>query len=441
MSKPPNVSGPGVYERQDGCAINADLFDVLPGLPDDYFHAVVCDPPYGLAFMGKSWDDFEPKEYQEWCQDWAEEVLKVLKPGGHLLAFSGSRTHHRMFSGVEDAGFEIRDTITWLHGQGFPKGNAIDKGIDERQGRTDEREIVGRKGTHRDGTTSSEQRSDKVKQAPRESTEITKPATDEAKRWEGFSTALKPATEFVVVARKPLEEDTIAEQVMATGTGGLNIDACRVATDDDTSRPTGTGEWSASDDENHNFTYSENKIKGGHNDGRYPANLALDEQAAAMLDEQSGELESGFMEAGTPYPGGNVYGEQSGETYSDTYGDEGGASRFFYTSKASKSERTADGKVDNDHPTVKPIDLMKWLVQLVTAPGQKVLDPFGGSGTVGLACEDLGEYDDGAREYTMIERNSDYFGIIKDRLEATSVTGGDGNPDTPSGVLGDWSDE
>lgn len=159
-----------------------DAFDVLAELPAESVHAVVCDPPYGLAFMGRDWDDFEPKEFQRFCEKWAAECKRVLKPGGHLLAFGGNRTEHRMKSGVEDAGFEIRDTGTWHYGNGFPKALDVGKALDN----------------------------------------------DAAEMWGGFKTALKPATEFVAVARKPLDEDTVAENVLEHGTGALNIDGCRI---------------------------------------------------------------------------------------------------------------------------------------------------------------------------------------------------------------------
>jgi len=322
-------------EEQDELPTNTvicdDAFDVLDSLPSNSVHAVITDPPYGLSFMGKSWDDFEPREYQEWCRRWAAKALRVLKPGGHLLAFSGNRTHHRLFTGVEDAGFEVRDTVTWHYGSGFPRSLNLDQS-----------------------------------------------------GWEGWGTSLKPSTEFVVLARNPLSEDTIAENVMEHGTGAINIDACRIG--------------------------------DGVDQGRHPANLVLDETAAEQLDEQSGELSSsptGFDAAYSIDGSHDGYQSDAHEDYvvmeSMQYDDEGGASRFFYTSKASRSERTMDGRIDNPHPTVKPVDLMEWLVQLTTAEEQIVLDPFCGSGTTLVAAKNVG------RKFVGIELNPEYADVARVR--------------------------
>jgi len=367
---------------------------------DESFHAIVTDPPYGLAFMGKNWDQFEPKEYQQFCEDWGKECFRVLKPGGHMLAFSGTRTYHRMATGVEDAGFDIRDKIDWLYGGGFPKNHNISKSIDKKLGKEDEREKDGVKPGHEEfadrdteGHLGGEDSNEGYKRPWMEEDDAneyhykTKAATEQARRWEGFGTALKPSHEPIVVARKPLEEDTVAGQVMATGTGALNIDGTRIATDEEWEgnkmRDADEGvvlDGSVSGELNQ-------QSSGSHEEDRYPANIILDFETAQMLDEEVGESTSA---ASKEYH--KEYGDDSmmmdGESHpGNQYTDTGGPSRFFYTAKASKSERTMNNRIDNPHPTVKPVDLMAYLVRLVTAEGQKVCDPFLGSGTTLLGCE------------------------------------------------------
>lgn len=338
---------------QTNRVIEGDSLDKLDSLPENSVHAIVTDPPYGLAFMGRSWDDFEPQEYQEWCEQWAKKALRVLKPGGHMLAFSGNRTHHRMFAGVEDAGFEVRDCITWHYGSGFPKN------------------------------------------------------TD---------TQLKPSTEFVVMARKPCG-GSVKDCYEEHGTGYLGIDECRITTDEDTSRPTSAGNGLSGES---TFEYSEDKTTGGHDgSGRYPSNLLLDDVAAEQLDEQTGELESGRLTAemnntADSIPFDTTHGEFERKGQEKDYQkNSGGASRFFYCAKANKSERTLNGKIDNAHPTVKPIDLMEWLVKLVTRDGQIVLDPFCGSGTTLRAAKNLG------REFIGIEQQAKWCDVSRARCGLT----------------------
>jgi len=365
------------------CIHTGDAFDVLPDLPAESVHACVTDPPYGLAFMGRDWDDFEPKEYQEWCEEWAREVRRVLKPGAHLLAFSGNRTHHRLFSGVEDAGFEIRDTITWHYGSGFPKASDMSKTIDKRADA--EREVVGEK-TAPDGVPLADRVSHSGEEYDEESADYADckrdvyeraPATDAPKKWDGWKTGLKPATEYVVMARKPYDGATV-DSVLENGTGALNIDACRVGT---------SGDGYHDREESHNPDADtgvalEGSVSGElneqtqsepHTEGRYPSNVVFDEVEAERLDREVGPRESDgidFSET-TDNQNRDKYGEYSGErTKSYVYDDNhDGPSRYFYTSKASKAERTLDGRIDNAHPTVKPADLMEWLVTLVTADG------------------------------------------------------------------------
>jgi site-specific DNA-methyltransferase (adenine-specific) len=380
-----------------------DAFDVLPTLPADSVHAVVCDPPYGLAFMGRDWDDFEPREYQQWCEDWAREVKRVLKPGGHLLAFSGNRTHHRLFTGVEDAGFEIRDTLTWHYGSGFPKALNVSKAIDKQNGATDEREVVG-KGKTGGGreTWSDGPRAGRSEEHYPGEYDKTAPATDAAERWDGFKTGLKPATEFIVMARKPYEGATV-DAVLEHGTGALNIDGTRIETDGE---KINRNIYDGEDYEGSNYGQVSQKVTKKYTQtGRYPANVVFDETAAEQLDREVGELNTGDMVTRSNSQFMNHHDGREG----DAYEDNGGPSRYFYTSKATKSERTLNGKIDNAHPTVKPIDLMEWLVTLATAEEQIVLDPFAGSGTTCKAAKNKN------RQFIGIEQQAKWADVARVR--------------------------
>jgi len=252
-----------------------DNMKSLKELPDNSIDSVVCDSPYGLSFMGKKWDyDVPTKEL------W-EEVYRVLKPGGHLLSFGGTRTYHRMVVNIEDAGFEIRDQIQWITGQGFPKSHNIGKAYDKKMGN------------------------------------ITKGNS----KYEGQGTALKPANEPICLARKPLSEKTIVDNVIKWGTGGLNIDGCRIGSDVIKSQM-GTKN---KDNKDSIYGYYEKQNEPTFNEGRFPANIILDEEAGRLLDEQSGIKKSSKR--------GSKYNKDN------TYSDKGGASRFFYSPKVSKKER------------------------------------------------------------------------------------------------------
>ena len=392
-----------------------DCLDKLKELEDNSVDSVVTDPPYEIGFMGKSWDDSGIANNPElW-----KEVLRVLKPGGHLLSFSHSRTYHRQAVAVEDAGFEIRDQIMWVYGSGFPKSMDISKQIDKKFGKLDEREVVGIKKNTYDGSV----RNTDNHRSPIEislyggwgladsphNTPQTAPATDEAKKWSGWGTALKPAHEPIVMARKPLSEKTVGNNVLEWGVGGINIDGCRVGVE-----PT---------DPNHRHNPSMgNKGKnsifgvGGHSgnlqvEGRFPANIIFDEEAGKLLDEQSGISKSigGRIEKKIGW--GEFGGNGSKEIIDGQpgFGDVGGASRFFYCPKTSKAERNEG--TDNNHPTVKPTDLMAYLIRLVTPKGGIVLDPFMGSGSTGKAAVREG------MEFIGIERENEYFEIAKSRIE------------------------
>jgi site-specific DNA-methyltransferase (adenine-specific) len=353
-------------------------------MADNSVDSIVTDPPYGLAFMGKKWDYDVPSE------DVWRECLRVLKPGGHLLAFAGTRTQHRMAVRIEDAGFEIRDMIAWVYGSGFPKSLDVSKAIDKAAGA--EREVVGNNPTFRkmqeNASNYNLQRNEF----------ITAPATDAARQWDGWGTALKPALEPITVARKPLY-GTVAANVLAHGTGALNIDGCRVG-DDVVGWGGGQGgspDPTQSKGRNYRMAAGEARPVTG----RWPANLVHDgsEEATAGL---------------------------------------GSAARYFYAAKASRSERDAglEGMPEvetrrygdraqgalpqqtpqgaiiqrNHHPTVKPVALMRWLCRLVTPPGGVVLDPFAGSGSTGVAAvaEGFGSI--------LIERDAEYVEIIRRRL-------------------------
>lgn len=412
--------------------MHGNLFDVLPTIEAESVDACVTDPPYGIGFMGRQWDTFKPgvaetrivenkaiqsdnpnlrgrkrgpasspsaveynrslegqREFQAWSELWAREVFRVLKPGAYLLVCGAPRSYHRMASGLEDAGFEIRDCFCWLFGQGFPKSLNIG---------------------------------------------------------DGRGTALKPAYEPIVLARKPFK-GTLRENVSKHGTGAINIDACRIDSAGTHGSAQSAGSGAGYSAEKHNGPYRKygkgisGIVSPPHTLGRWPANVLLDEEAATMLDEQSGELTSGAGDKGNKQIGSQGYGSNSRSWNSEEYAiNSGGASRFFYTAKPSREERDAgiydlepketiryseqgQGPIPqqtprkpvaqrNHHPTVKPVELMRWLVKLVTPPNGKVLDPFAGSGTTGMACA----YE--FREFIGIEREAEYVEIAKRRIAA-----------------------
>lgn len=455
-----------ILDTDNVALVQGDCLDVLRQLEADSVDAVVTDPPYGLSFMGKAWDYDVPK-----AEVW-REVLRVLKPGGHLLSFFGSRTFHRGVVQIEDAGFEIRDSLMWLYGTGFPKSLNVSKAIDEAGGTPTEAQARNLKARRELAGMTREQVAERVGCTPSsirdweegrarargrpiewivpsaeyrakldallgysaDARQIEGGSDDrrgdgtvvglghsgilrsgghtpEAAQWEGWGTALKPAHEPICLARKPLI-GTVAANVLKHGTGGLNIDGCRI----------GSGE--ARTLNSYASKGAQGSIsrgaEGGHagdeyttrtvTEGRWPANVCLDEEAAALLDAQSS------------------------------------ASRFFYVAKASRAERDLGcealpaksggeatdredgskgtenpragagrtGGAKNYHPTVKPIALMRWLVRLVTPPGGTVLDPFTGSGTTGIAALEEGF------NFLGIERDPDYCEIAKARISASS---------------------
>jgi len=367
------------YYSHNGITIyHGDCREVLPSLPANSIESIVTDPPYELGFMNKAWD----RTGIAFNAEMWKECLRVLKPGGHMLAFGGTRTYHRMVCAIEDAGFEIRDQIDWLYGSGFPKSLDVSKAIDKMKGAT--RTVVGKYRHPETGKVHADFRTDNARNTYnnfdmcKDSREITAPAAPEAKQWDGWGTALKPAHEPICLARKPLE-GTVTENVLKWGAGALNIGGCRIGTEQTVTRRNGNSGGRGV------YGRDERIFERTNPPGRWPANVLFDEEAAAMLDEQSGYTQSKRSQRGKveifKKPNGWI-----GESTERGHNDSGGASRFFYVAKASKKER---GK-GNDHPTVKPLQLMRYLVKLVTPPDGTVLDPFMGSGTTLRAAKDLG---------------------------------------------------
>lgn len=471
--------------------IPGDCRDALAHLSDNSIDAVVTDPPYGLSkepdmaevlrhwlngddyehpgsgFMGKTWDSFVPGP-AVW-----REVHRVLKPGGHCLAFAGTRTFDMMGLSLRLAGFEIRDTLSWLYGQGFPKSLDVSKAIDKAAGA--EREVAGER-TYADGHVQRSNGSDLGVMnddgwaggtAPRMDSV---PATPEAQQWDGWGTALKPAWEPIIVARKPFS-GTVAANVLEYGTGALNIDGCRIGTGDALVRPAvarrdnavygsglgvgvqsePAGRWPANVVLGHSedcvevgertvratslsrssvgvgsggksrvYGQAPSVITTGYGDAdgteTVPAWECVEGCPVGLLDGQVGPLTSGppavRRESGADRSGntGAAYGAESRPAGSRMvgYGDTGGASRFFYQAKANRSERQFGMPEGerNDHPTVKPWAVMEWLVRLVTPPGGVVLDPFCGSGTTGIAAMREGFH------FVGCERDEDYAARI-----------------------------
>ena len=392
-----------------------DNLPILQEMPDNSVDAIVTDPPYGLSFMGRKWDYDVPS-----VELWAE-CLRVLKPGGHLLAFAGTRTQHRMAVRIEDAGFEIRDMIAWVYGSGFPKSLDIGKAIDKAAGV--EREIVGlredfaaRASKNKFDQFSSINPSIKGMNSQSFAAkmgEITAPATDAAKQWDGWGSALKPALEPITLARKPLGERTIAANVLEWGTGGVNVDGCRVEAGDLNALQKN---WDRVQSGSQGIASTGLKVidlSDRAPSGRFPANFIHDgsDEVVKLFPVQPSGKKDGKMVS---------------------------TSRFFYCAKASRSERNAGlegiearlagcmnmrndnhaqqngltyAPKSNYHPTVKPISLMRYLCRLVTPPGGIVLDPFTGSGTTGCAAtlEGFG--------FVGIEREAEYAEIARRRVE------------------------
>jgi tRNA G10 N-methylase Trm11 len=369
--------------------ILGDCLEQLKLLGENSVHGMVTDPPAGISFMNKEWDTGE--NFIPWLTEVMKECLRVLKPGAHALVWAIPRTSHWTATAVENAGFEIRDVVTHLFGSGFPKSLDISKAIDKQAGA--EREIIGENPNSRPNCAGNQMN---TMSGPITQSFITAPATDDAKKWQGFGTALKPAAEFWVLARKPLSEKTVASNVLKHGTGGLNIDASRIGTDIISTH--GGGDKLSGMKGNGNSGVGEYKT----HQGRFPANLVLSKEVTPILDAQAGQ----------------------------------DVSRFFYVAKASTSEKNKgletneavtvddgrDKSIDNpfqrgetlrknSHPTVKAVKLMRYLCRLITPPGGLILDPFMGSGSTGIAAREEGF------QFIGIEKDKEYFEIARARIE------------------------
>ena len=426
-----------VFYEDDAVTVHhGDCIEVMRGLPAESVDSIVTDPPYGIRFMGQAWDGADIARrtqrgrdnggqapdgargphggyrsasveagrysrsqkdawaFQEWCGEWASEALRVLKPGGFLLAFGGARTWHRLACAVEDAGFEVRDSIAWLYGSGFPKSVDVARAIDARLGLLNARPVHGEK-TVPDATLvrpafAGGAYSGRAVATPHRTVPVSSAASAASAAWEGWGTALKPGFEPCVVARRPLD-GTVADNVLDHGVGAIHVDACRIHSAGSEGRDytirrlkSGSelarsgGPWH-SEDAGETYT-------GRTKDGRWPTNVVVDKEAARALD--------------------------AGAEYSDS----GGPSRFFpvfpafrYEAKAPADERPSVDGVS--HPTVKPLALMRWLVRLVTPYGGVVLDPFAGSGTTLEASVAEGMRAVG------VEREESYLPLIASRLD------------------------
>jgi len=422
------------HEQQQG-VIDLRLGDclaVLRTLPDNSVDAVVTDPPYGLSFMGKKWDYDIPA-----VEVWAE-CLRVLKPGGHLLSFAGTRTQHRMAVRIEDAGFQIRDMIAWVYGSGFPKSLDVSKAIDKAAGAEWDK-VPATGGLHKNANLNDDAWS-KIGDSADVMDSCTA-ATEAARQWQGWGTALKPALEPITVARKPLI-GTVAENVLTHGTGAINVDGCRVA-GEPWKAHTATGLGSVKF-----FTQGETPVieKVPHDAGRWPANLIHDGSDEVVECFPQAKGQQGAVTGKEPSSKTNaVYGQFNGRPATTPRGGAASVARFFYCAKASRTDReegcdnlparsgadaverdegtaglqspragagrTAD-TVRNFHPTVKPTDLMRYLCRLVTPPGGVVLDPFMGSGSTGKAAISEGF------KFIGIEREAEYVEIARARIAA-----------------------
>ena len=398
--------------------LNGDCIEQMQKLIDEgvQVESVVTDPPYELGFMGKSWDAsgiaFDKKTW--------ELAFQLLKPGGYLLAFSASRNYHRMAVAVEDAGVEIRDQIMWIYGSGFPKSLNIGMGVDKKQG--NERVTVGERTRNvkpfddDNGWNSNNTTGNHI---------YTKANTE----WEGWGTALKPAHEPIVMARKPLE-GTVVDNVLEHGVGGINIDECRVGKEILEEQIAGRS--------NKIGTFERKNMITPKREGRFPANVMHDgsDVVQDIFPNSKGSSGNGNAKVGETSKGAIPL--RRGEA--PLYNDEGSASRYFYCPKTAKSERNQglvefddkqyshDGRKKsienpyqrnksiskNSHPTVKPVELMKYLCRLVTPKGGTVLDPFMGSGSTGMAAKDEGF------DFIGIEREKEYFEISEQRIKTTA---------------------
>ncbi len=372
--------------------LHGDCLDLMKAMDAESVDSIVTDPPYGLSFMGKDWDHGVPG-----VAFWLE-ALRVAKPGSHLLAFGGTRTFHRLAVAIEDAGWEIRDCVMWVYGSGFPKSKNVALSIDKGEGHPNRGKAIPTASTYQ---ACDSERENKLVSNPVPPYEA---KSDFARQWQGWGTALKPAWEPIIVARKPLC-GTVAENVLTHGTGAINVDGCRVGTESTKRvKEGGSNQFPHEDD-----TWIPKTVQVGSDAGRWPANLIHDgSDEVNKLFPQTGISLGGKAGNDKAYCGGFRQ-----EYYGNTkpgFGDSGSAARFFYCAKASKSDRGDD----NDHPTVKPTNLMQYLCRLVTPPGGTVLDPFMGSGSTGKGAVLEGF------KFVGCEKESQYVEIARKRIESVS---------------------
>ena len=444
--------------------IQGDMLKVLPELEENSFDACITDPPYELNFMGKGWDRTGIAFQKE---TW-EQVYRVLKPGAYLLAFGGSRTYHRIACAIEDAGFEIRDTIMWLYGSGFPKsfdlGKAVESKVLNGSANTQlfrklEGELVERgnygyaKVAHEQGARPADYNDIKDKRISK-----VKYKTQEGQKWNGWGTALKPAFEPIIVARKPVE-NTVIQNILKHGVGGINIDECRVGNEHFTIE---NGEY---DNNENQSCYGNIKRTPKEYNGRFPANTILtyddsdfDEVCGGFPDTVSNYNTDGKHETNIHRKNADILKYGYKERIDTGYNDDGNACRYFYCAKASKKDRDsgliyfdkistgelqggrkegsagsmmlnkdgttrvnpyagAGGEKKNIHPTVKPVDLMQYLIRLVLPKGGKLLDCFAGSGSTGKACMFENRERDANYTCVLVEMTPEYIPIIDARCD------------------------
>lgn len=422
--------------------IHGDCMEELKKLSSNSIDSLITDPPAFINFMGKSWDSDRGGRDQSiaWLTEVMVEALRVLKPGAHGLVWAIPRTSHWTMTALENAGFEVRDVVTHLFGSGFPKSHNISKSIDNQLGV--EQTVIGKlKNPASTNRVSTMGRPEQSGSGWNEEPNETAPTSDLAKKYSGWGTALKPAAEFWVLVRKPIAERTVAANVIKYGTGGINIDASRIGSaDPDLNRKSRANKVTQSLTQVQMTT--EDSISSTLQ-GRFPANLVLDEDAASALDEQSGVSKSGKpskrnIACGFNPSGQKIYGSSEGVKETVEYADSGGASRFFYVAKASKKDKNnglegmakkdkptlnkyakpSEGRTapkngspqENFHPTVKSTTLMQYLIRLITPVGGVVLDPFMGSGSTGVAAKALGF------EFIGIEKQIEYVEIAEKRI-------------------------
>lgn len=437
--------------------INSDsLFYMQNFMLDNSVDSVITDPPYGLNFMGKNWDKPDNIAFTE---EFWKEVFRVLKPGGHVVSFGGSRTYHWLAIAIEKAGFEIRDSLMWIFGSGFPKSSNISLAVDKKLG------LQGQRSSKKSNSFLSQNidTSRKVETGDYsyfgEKGSYSNPKSIDSKKWEGWGTQLKPAFEPIVLARKPISEKTIVDNILKWGVGAINIDESRI--------PFLNGDQTSIAGKEHIrgknqvTTLGQNQVASTQNDkGRWPANIILDnsEEVSTMLDTQSGISKSQGGRIGKKEQTGVGIQVVAGiyEKGNPGFNDIGGASRFFYKAKASTKDReegceelleklpasvtdfrptilsnpenwNGGEKVDNpmlrttsrknNHPTVKPTDLMMYLIRLITPKGGVILDPFNGSGSTGKAAMKLNKEEGKDYTYIGIEMDENYCEISKKRIE------------------------